>query len=98
MFSIARVQNRPEIKCLEENNVRTGFFEWEEFVTVREALPDYLRTLVTFAYFTGWRKREILSLNWEQVDMEAQLIRLDPGTTKNKAGRQIALEGELLIW
>jgi integrase len=55
-----------------------------------------LRPVVTFAYYTGWRKREILSLKWNQVDLAAKAVRLDPGTTKNREGRTIALDGELL--
>ena len=30
---------------------------------MRNALPDYFKPVVTFAYYTGWRKEEILSLN-----------------------------------
>ena len=36
-----------------ENNVRTGFFEREEFERVRESLPESLRAMVTFACLTG---------------------------------------------
>ncbi len=63
---------------------------------MRDSLPDYFQPVVTFAYHTGWRKREILSLKWNQVDLEARTIRLDPGTTKSREGRSIALDGELL--
>ena len=31
-----------------------------------------------------WRKSEILSLQWRQVDFEAGNVRLEPGTTKNR--------------
>ena len=52
-------------------------------------LPHYLRPVVRFAYLTGWRKREILTLTWAQVDVDAGIIRLEPGTTKNNEGREI---------
>jgi integrase len=39
---------------------------------------------------------EILNLQWRQVDLNAAEVRLDPGTTKNKDGRVIYLDGELL--
>jgi integrase len=52
--------------------------------------------VVTFAYYTGWRKQEILSLKWNQIDLNARTVRLDPGTTKNGAGRIVVLDGELL--
>lgn len=91
-----KIYRRPHIPMLHENNVRKGFFEYGEFLALREALADYLRPVVTFAYYTGWRKQEILSLRWNQVDLDARIIRLDPGTTKSGEGRTMALDGELL--
>lgn len=88
--------SKPYIPMLTESNVRTGFFEYEEFLAVREALPSFLRPVVTFGYYTGWRVTEILNLQWRQANLEAGEVRLDPGTTKNKDGRVIYLDGELL--
>ena len=36
---------------------------------------------------TGWRKGEVLPLQWRQVDFEAGEVRLEPDTTKNDEGR-----------
>jgi integrase len=74
---------------LEEDNARAGFFDDADFKRLRGKLPDYLQGLVTFAYFTGWRKGEILGLTWANVDRKAKVIRLDPGTTKNSEGRTL---------
>jgi len=87
--------NRPHIRLLRENNVRTGFFEREQFERVRNHLDCDLQPLVTFAYITGWRKSEILSLQWPLVDFRAGFIRLNPGTTKNDEGRVFPLTKEL---
>jgi len=79
---------KPHIPMLEENNVRTGFFEHEQFVSVRSNLSARLRGIATMAYYTGWRaKSEILPLQWSQVDRKNGVIRLEVGTTKNKRGR-----------
>jgi integrase len=91
-----KILRKPYIPMLKENNVRTGFFEHGEFVVFRGALPDYLKPVVTFGYYTGWRKRNILDLMWNQVDLNAKTVRLNPGTTKNDAGQLIILDGELL--
>jgi integrase len=91
-----RISRRPHIPMLEENNVRRGFFEHAEFLALRAALPEHLKSVVTFAYYTGCRRGEILALRWEQVDLELGTVRLDPGTTKNGEGRVIPLAGELL--
>jgi integrase len=81
---------------LKENNVRQGFFKRGEFVAFRNALPEYFRPVVTFAYYTGWRKEEILSHKWNQVDLNARTVRLHAGTTKSDKGRLVILDGELL--
>ena len=39
------------------------------------------------AFLTGWRKREILTLQWSQVDFEAGEIRLSLTQSKNREGR-----------
>jgi integrase len=91
-----KIHRKPYIPMLKENNVRTGFFEHGEFVAFRGALPDYLQPVATFAYYTGWRKGNILNLRWNQVDLNAQTVRLNPGTTKNDAGQVVILDGELL--
>ena len=85
----------PFPKRLRENNVRKGFFEREEFVAVRTALPDEIKPVVTFAYWTGCRKGEILDLQWPQVDLGDRVIRLEPGETKNDEPRIIPLADEL---
>lgn len=86
----------PRIEKLEENNVRQGFFEREQFEAVRRHLPAYAQPVVTFMYLTGWRIRsEVLPLQWRQVDFQASIVRLEPGTTKNKDGRTFYLTPEL---
>jgi integrase len=92
MFSLAvkdgKLHGRPHVPMLQEDNTRKGFFEAEQFESVRAHLPEALRPVVTFAYLTGWRlKSEILGLEWRQVDWQGRVVRLDPGTTKNREGR-----------
>src|SRR5262249_35597375 len=72
----------PKIKKLDEDNARQGFFERDQFETVRGFLTPPLQPLVTFAYLTGWRIR-----SWRQVDFKAGMVRLEVGTTKNKGAR-----------
>jgi len=91
-----KITHAPYVPMLTENIVRTGFFEYEEFLALREALPTFVRPVVTFGYYTGWRVAEILNLQWRQVDLNAAEVRLDPGTTESGEGRVIYLDGELL--
>jgi integrase len=85
----------PYIPMLKENNIRKGFVEYEEFVALREVLPHYLKPVVTFAYFTGWRRGEVLGLLWKQVNLKDGIVRLEPGETKNDEGRTLYMEPEL---
>ncbi len=45
-----KVDRVPYIPMLKENNTRKGFFEYNEFLLLRDALPAYLKGFVTFAY------------------------------------------------
>ncbi len=90
------VDRVPHIKLLEENNVRTGFFEHGEFLALRDKLPDYLKGVVTFGYKSGWRVSEITGMKWSNVDLKKRVVCLDIGTTKNKQGRTMYLDDELL--
>jgi integrase len=102
MFNLAaqwtppKVAQVPHIPMLKENNTRKGFFEHEQFLALREALPDHLRPVATFGYLTGWRREEILGLEWKQVDIKEGTVRLEPGETKNDSGRTLYMEPELL--
>ncbi len=90
-----KIEHVPHIPMLEENNVRKGFFEHGDFIALRDALPSYLKPFITFAYKTGWRESEIADLTWSQVDLDAGIVRLEPGTTKNDEGRTVFLDTEL---
>jgi integrase len=102
MFTLAvqagKLLYRPHIPMLRERNVRTGFFEREQFEAVRANLPTYLQPLVTFAYLTGWRIiSEVMPLRVGQIDLNAGIVRLEAGTTKNDEARtfHFAALGEL---
>ena len=84
----------PDIRHLSESgNARHGFFGDREFRTVESNLPPYLRDYARFAYLTGWRKGEIASLRWEDVD--GDVIRLRGENAKNGESRSVTLDGQL---
>lgn len=91
----AKVSHVPYIPMLKENNVRKGFIEHEDYLALLNALPEYLKPVMKFAYFTGWRKTEIITLRWNQVNLRDGIVRLEPGETKNSEGRTIYMEPEL---
>jgi len=68
---------------LEPNYVRSGFFIYDELLSVREALPYYAQVAITIAYYTGMRIGEILGLQWSKVDLTEGTISLTPVLRKN---------------
>ena len=88
------LSSAPQIRHLsEKGNERQGFFADAEFRALIVNLPDYLRDFVRFGYLTGWRRGEIASLRWE--DVEGDVIRLRAENAKNGEPRSVTLSGEL---
>jgi len=77
----------PPFPTLTISNTRAGFFEEPDHRAVVAHLPADLGAVAEFAYFTGWRKGEILGLAWRNVDFTHGSVRLEPGMTKNDKGR-----------
>jgi len=102
MFNLAaattppKVTHVPYIPMLRESNVRKGFFEHSGYLALRRELPEYLKPVLTFGYYTGARLGEILNLRWRQVDLKGRTVVLDPGATKNDQPRTIPLGSELV--
>src|SRR5260370_36042332 len=84
----------PRVPHLRESNARQGFFERDEFEALVHALPQRLRDFTRFAYLTRWRKGEISSLRWSDVDRDGGAIRLRPEASKNGRGRTVMLAGD----
>jgi hypothetical protein len=69
---------KPYIPMLRENNVRTGFFDRDDFEAVVRRLPNEIQPIVAFAYITGWRiDSEVLPLQWKHVDFGSGEVRLE---------------------
>jgi integrase len=90
-----KVDRVPHIPMLKENNTRKGFFEHKEFLAFRDALPDYMKPVVTFGYKVGWRDQEVTSLKWDNVDLDNGIVTLKVGETKNDEARTIYMDDEL---
>jgi integrase len=86
----------PDIPMLKEAPPRAGFFEAEQFQAVLRYLRPEIKPIALFAHETGWRLREVITLEWRQVDLREGSVRLDPGTTKNGEGRVAYCSRELL--
>ena len=72
---------------LRENPPRQGFFEHPEYLAVRAHLPAPWQDILDVAYYSGWRKQEILGLTWDEIDAAGGVIRLSPARSKTLVGR-----------
>src|SRR5262249_51544912 len=80
---------------LEENPPREGFFEHDEYLKVRAQTPASYQDVLDFAYYSGWRRNEILHLTWDEVDLAGGVIRLSPGRSKTRTGRVLPISAPL---
>ena len=74
---------------------RQGFFEHADFVAMHAALPEWAADALAFGYHTGWRRNEILYLEWSEVDLAGGMIHLSPKRSKNRQGRDWPILGPI---
>jgi integrase len=87
-----KVIRAPQFPKLAENNVRSGFLEDGQYRRLVEHYPAlWFRSLVECGRTYGWRVSELLNMRVKQVDLTQRVIRLEPGTTKNRDGREVIM-------
>lgn len=90
---VARV---PHIRLFPRADVpRQGFIEPATARAIASAILDpVIRDVFLFAYHTGWRKSEVLRLEWTMIDWPAKIVRLP--TSKTGAPRLLPIVGPVL--
>jgi integrase len=93
------VRVMPKIEMLDESdNVREGFLSAEQYEALLAELPFHQKTLLVLGYHLGMRRGELIRLRWDQVDWNANSIRLEKRQTKTKQSRVAPLYGKLRSW
>src|SRR2546422_8800075 len=71
MFILAiqagKLSRRPHFRKLTEASPRQGFMEHADYLAIRRHLPADHQDILDFAYLTGWRRGEVLGLEWRGV-------------------------------
>ena len=95
-FSIGRksglVLTAPIIEMLPEDNVRQGFFNDVHFRSVLKRANPLLKDVLIVAFYTGWRIRSVLGLEWSNVDLKGRVMRLRVNQTKNRTATTFPIE------
>ena len=99
MLSLAveleKLSFKPKFKMLDGERVRQGFLEHGDFLRLLGNVRDYLKPVVEFLYYSGWRKSSARNLEWKDVDLEGRIARLRIENNKNKEPWVVPLAGRL---
>jgi integrase len=79
------------VKTFREDNGRIRFLTEEEETRLLPHCGPNLKPLVVTALHTGFRKSELLSLRWENVDFRHRLIRVEAGYAKSREVRSVPM-------
>lgn len=81
------------VERLVEKNVRDIVISEGQLQSLLYHLPEYLKPVVTFAYYTGCRKGEILNLKKADIDLFQNVVFIRD--TKNDESRYIPIDSRL---
>jgi integrase len=88
-YKMVSADRAPFIEMHSPGDPRQGFIEREQYEGLLTALPEWLKSVLTFAFQTGCRKEEILGLQWEHIDMKERQITLPGRMSKSGQARPI---------
>lgn len=77
------------VRKFPENNVRDRVLTEAEYDSLYRRLPDYLKPVLLFAYYTGCRKKEVLTLQKKDVDFFGNTVFIR--NTKNDESRYVPM-------
>lgn len=95
-----QLQYVPHFPMHRENNTRTGFLEDAQYDKLAATCAKrglWLRTMFETAVQLGWRSGELKGMRVRQADIAAGILRLEPGTTKNREGREAVMPATLAL-
>ena len=95
-----QLQIVPHFPMYRENNTRQGFLEDAQYDKLAAACAKrglWLRAMFETAVQFGWRIGELKNMRVRQADIAAGMLRLEPGTTKNREGREAAMPPTLAL-
>lgn len=94
-FKDGKIRSVPHFPMFSEESlpIRQGFVDPYVFAQLRDALPENLRPLITFLYYTGCRLGAAKQITWEMVNTDATEIMLPKEIIKNRTSLTLPLVG-----
>src|SRR5262245_41076572 len=80
-----------QVRLFREDNARTRFLTEEEEAHLLAHCNPHLKPLVISALHTGFRKSELLSLRWANIDFRHRLIKVEAAYTKTHEARSVPM-------
>ena len=84
-----------KVPRLEEDNIREMTITLEQYLILRNGLPEPYQTFFVCGYHLGTREGELIKLQWSEVDLDKNEILLKRYTTKIKEPRVLPIYGEM---
>jgi integrase len=84
-----------QVRLFREDNGRTRFLTEEEEACLLEHCRAELRSIMIAVLHTGFRKSELLSLTWSNVDFRHRLITVEAAYAKNGEARSVPMTSML---
>jgi len=80
----------------ERDGKREVYVSFEDFNWLVSNLPPWLKPIVRTLYFTGMRRGEVLSMTWDNVNLQSRIIRLHAHQTKEHQQKRIPIHRVLV--
>ena len=86
----------PAIRLQKIEQKRLRFLTRKEAEQLLLALPPHMKAIVSFALVTGLRQRNILTLEWNQVDMYRRILWIHADQSKSRKTIRVPLNQDAL--
>ncbi|MEW6351703.1 MAG: tyrosine-type recombinase/integrase [Thermodesulfobacteriota bacterium] len=70
---------------------REIYISLRDFQCVVSFIPGWMKPIAWCLFYTGMRRKEALSMNWENVDLDTRIITLEPGQVKERKKKRIPI-------
>jgi integrase len=82
---------------LPERRRRIRWITREEADRLLAELPEHLAAMVRFSLSTGLRQRNVLELQWTQVDLKRRIAWIHPDQAKGGRGIPVPLNADAMV-